>query len=298
MNVLLITGPTASGKTALALALAERLHAEIVNADAFQLYQALPILTAQPSLSERAAIPHHLYSVLDPALPSNAADYRSIALDKINELQAQKKTVILCGGTGLYIKALTHGLDPVPPSDPELRAVLSTRPIPELVQDLCQRDPSAAATIDLQNPRRVIRALEICIQTGQPASVLRQAWQRPPSLPVRGFVLTRNRDVLRAQIARRTAQMFKNGVVDEVRALPPLGETAAKTLGLREIQAYLENQLSLEECQKRIIDQTCQYAKRQETWFRKETWMCPLDVTEETTNKALCTIIEKSMQEP
>lgn len=270
---IVLAGPTASGKSAIAVELALAIGGEIVNADAFQIYDTLPILTAQPGVEEQGRAPHHLYGAISPLSEITAAEYARKAEVVISEIVGRGRIPIICGGTGLYIKSLTHGLDEVPAADPALRARLEARPLPELVAELCVRDPGATTQIDLQNPRRVIRALEIAILAGRPATELRQAWSKPPAAHFRGFYLQLDRAILWDRIETRTRQMFEHGVVEEVAAAGELGPGASRAIGYREIQRYLGGKLSLEECRTRIIELTRQYAKRQETWFRKETWM-------------------------
>ncbi|GHC63189.1 tRNA (adenosine(37)-N6)-dimethylallyltransferase MiaA [Roseibacillus persicicus] len=277
---LYICGPTASGKSSLALNLAEALDGEIINADAYQLYQGLETLAASPTLEEQEAVPHHLYSVLDLAETLDANRYRKMALPIIEEIQSRGKTPIIVGGSGLYLKFLTHGPSPVPPGDPTIRAELDLLSLEELLARLETLDPAEAATINRQNRRYVTRSLELCLLTGQPVSELRKDWQQPDPPDLRGVYLDWPRDELADRIAQRTAIMLAGDALDEVAALPPDATTAAKAIGVAEIQAHLAGKKTLEETSERITIATRQYAKRQRTWFRKEAWLTPIERNE------------------
>lgn len=269
---LYITGPTASGKSAFAALVARRLGGEVVNADAFQLYAGMPLLTAQPSAAELAQAPHHLYGVLPLEAACDAHQYATLARPVLAAIQARGRLPVVVGGSGLYIKALTHGLAPLPPADPALRARLATQALEEKVAQLLALDPAAAQNVPLANPRYVDRALEICLLTGQPQSALRQTFATPPP-GLRGVFLSWGREALCARIDARTEAMFTAGVLEEARHLPPTGPTAEKTLGLRELRALLQGGTTQAEAIAAIQLATRQYAKRQTTWFRRETWL-------------------------
>ncbi len=259
-----ITGPTSSGKSAIALALAERVGGEIVNADAFQLYQGLDLLTAKPPLTDRERVPHHLYDVLPPTESCDAQRYREMALPVIAEITARGRLPIVVGGSGLYIKALSHGLADLPRGDAALRAELNALPFEEMVARLLALDPQAAENVPLANPRYVQRALEICLLTGQPQSALRQTFaQTEPA--GQGVVLSWEREVLYARIDQRVHDMIAAGLLDEVRTLPALGVTSEKAIGLREIRAHLAGEMSLPEAISAMQQATRRYAKRQIT---------------------------------
>ncbi len=260
------------GKSELAVLFAERVGGEIVGADAYQVYAGLDILSAKPSAELRSRVPHHLIGEIPLSEPFDVAQFRAMALERVKEIAARGKVPIICGGAGMYARALTHGLAETPPSDAALRASLEEEPLPSLVDRLRALDP--ATTVDEKNPRRVIRALEVCILTGRPFSSFREEWQQDSSIP--GVILTRPRESLNARIEQRTAAMFREGVVEEVAAAGVVGPTAAQMLGLREIRAFIAGEVPREECQARIAQATRQYAKRQMTWFRRErgyTWI-------------------------
>ena len=213
-GVFFIVGPTASGKSTLALELARRWNAEIIGADAFQIYDGLPILTAQPSQSDRAAVRHHLVGEIPLGESFDAGQYMRRAQTCLAAIASRGRPAIVVGGTGLYVRALTHGLADLPPSQPALRTQLEATPLPALLERLRALDPQGAETIDLKNPRRVIRALELCITTGRPLSALRTQWNAP--LRHHGIFLLRDGAELDDRIRTRTAAMFAQGVLKEV----------------------------------------------------------------------------------
>jgi tRNA dimethylallyltransferase len=273
-----ICGPTASGKSALALEMAEKLDGEIVNADAFQLYRGLEIVSAAPSMEERALVPHHLYGVLDPTEAADAGTYMRFAKPIIDEIQSRGNTPIVTGGSGLYLKFLTHGPAPLPTGDAKLRAELDARPLEDLVAELTRLDPAEAARTALQNRRFVSRALEICLLTGQKASDLRDQWEtktREISANLRGLVIQRTRPDLHARIAARTRAMLDGGAIEEVAALPEVSRNCEKAIGFREIRSLIAGEIDRATCEELINAATRQYAKRQETWFRREKWLVP-----------------------
>lgn len=271
-----LLGPTASGKSELAVEVAERCGAEIVGADAFQIYAGLQQLTAQPDRELLARVPHHLIGQIPLTESFDVAQYAALARHRTEEIHARGKRVLVVGGTGLYVRALTHGIAALPPADVNLRAEFAALPLVELVGKLRDLDPKSAAGIDLKNPRRVIRALEVCGPTGRPFSSFREEWKTAPP-GIRGVVLMRPREELHARIEHRTAAMFEHGVVEEIRAAGEVGSTAAQAIGLREIRAHLAGEISRDECIARITLATRQYAKRQLTWFRRETQFESID---------------------
>lgn len=273
-----ICGPTASGKTALALQKARELDGEIVNADAFQLYRGLEIVSAAPSAEELSSVPHHLFGGLEPTESSDAGTYMRLAKPVIEEIQSRGKTPIITGGSGLYLKFLTHGPAPLPSGDAQLRAELDARPLEDLVAQLESLDPEEHARTALKNRRFVSRALEICILTGNKASTLRDQWESKTaeiSASLRGIVIQRTRPDLHARIARRTRQMLDGGAIEEVAALTEISSNCEKAIGFREIRALIAGEIDRATCEELINAATRQYAKRQETWFRREKWLVP-----------------------
>ena len=273
-----ICGPTASGKSALALEMAAQLDGEIVNADAFQLYRGLEIVSAAPSADEKALVPHHLYGVLDPTTSADAQRYVELASPVIAEIQSRGKTPVITGGSGLYLKFLTPGAAPLPTADAALRAEMEARPLYDLVAELQQLDPAEATRTALQNRRFVSRALEICLLSGQKASDLRDQWESQTaalSTQLRGIVIQRTRPDLHDRIARRTRAMLDGGALEEVAALADVSTNCEKAIGFREIRLLLAGELDRATCEDLINAATRQYAKRQETWFRREKWLVP-----------------------
>jgi tRNA dimethylallyltransferase len=267
--VFILAGPTASGKSGLAVALARLTGGEVVNADAFQLYRELPITTAQPPKDELGGVPHHLYGVLSVTESCDAARYRGLALPVIEDIRARGRLPIVVGGSGLYIKALTHGLAVLPHADPVLRAKLAELTARERMDELLRLDPDAASNVPLSNDRYVSRALEICILTGQPQSKLRQSWQQTPAQG-QGIVLNWPREVLWKRIEARTEAMLAQGMMEEVLALPSDAQNASKAIGVPQIRDFAEGKLNMAALREAIVIATRQYAKRQSTWFRRE----------------------------
>ena len=263
--------------------MARQLDGEIVNADAFQLYRGLEIVSAAPSTAELAIVPHHLYGVLAPTDLADAGSYIRLAKPVIEEIQSRGKTPIVTGGSGLYLKFLTHGPSPLPTGDAALRATLDARPLEDLVAELTELDPAEAARTALQNRRFVSRALEICLLTGGKASDLRDQWEaktRHISASLRGLVIQRSRPDLHSRIARRTRAMLDSGALEEVAALAKVSANLEKAIGFREIRALLAGETDRATCEELINAATRQYAKRQETWFRREKWLAPKVVTD------------------
>jgi len=288
MNPFFIVGPTATGKSEIAAEIASQLNAEIINADAFQVYRGLDRLTATPEKATLEKVPHHLLSAVSPSEEMNVEKFRAAATAAIRDIHARGRPVIVAGGSGLYVKALTHGLSRLPAADPQLRAQLNELSLDELCQQLIDLDPEAARWIDVKNPRRVARALEICLLTSRPASeqrtqvvaadALRGQLRSARTAPT-GIFIFRERAELYKRIDRRVEQMFADGVVEEVRALRELGSTAEKALGLREIRSLLAGEISEAECVAKIQQATRHYAKRQLTWFQRQDNFEPLNLS-------------------
>lgn len=275
-ELIYICGATASGKSALAIEIARENDGEIVNADAFQLYRSLETLTAAPDAAQLAAAPHHLYGVLDPHEAIDAGKYLRLARPVIEEIQSRGKTPVVTGGSGLYLKFLTHGPAPLPRGTDAMRAEMDARPLDDLVAQLRELDPAEAARTALQNRRYVSRALEICLVTSQRASDLRDQWATRTAeveCGLRGIWIIRPRAELHARIAQRTKAMLDGGAIEEVAAIHSPGPNCTKIIGFREIQKNLTGETTRAACEETINIATRQYAKRQETWFRRERWL-------------------------
>jgi tRNA dimethylallyltransferase len=288
-----IVGPTATGKSELAADVAREIDAEIVSADAFQIYRGFDLLTAKPDPSILAKAPHHLIGATSIYEPMNAEKYRRAALRAIDEIYSRGKAAIVVGGSGLYLKALTGGLAPLPESDPKLREKLNAMSLDELRSQLVELDSETARKIDINNSRRLVRALEICLLTGKPASEVVAGLaesglpRSAPAATADGVFVYRDREELYARINRRVEAMFERRVTDEVRAAGQVSSTAAQMIGLREIRQLLDGRMSLLQCIAEIQQSTRRYAKRQLTWFRLQTNFSPLNLSFLTHNEAV-----------
>lgn len=277
-----LVGPTAVGKSRLAVKVAAEVDAEIIGADAFQIYAGFDLLTAKPSREEQCRVPHHLLGTVSPALSYNVARY----LEDVRPCQElifnRGKRVIVVGGTGLYVKALTHGLSPLPEADPAIRAELEALDLPALRDRLRVLDPASADKIDVQNKRRLVRAIEVCVLTGHPFSAWQILWpQSSREQTPNGVFLVRSKADLHARIERRVAAMFAEGVVDEVRAVDEatLSPTASRMIGWQDIRDFLAGEQTLDGCRENIVRATRQYAKRQVTWFQREKSFEKIDLS-------------------
>jgi len=273
------------GKSALAVALALHIGGEIIGADAFQIYAGLPVLTAQPTPSQRALVPHHLVGFLDLKQGFDAAIYAEEAWHCIRDIQSRGRVPILTGGTGLYLKALTHGLADMPKADTALRARIADTPLEEVLAELFEKDPLAPAAIDTLNPVRVRRALEIVLITGKPLAASRSAWRSDNGL-FRGLVITRDREDLRHRIAANVETMFACGVVEEVRAASHAGAGARRAIGFEEIQKLLRGEITERGCKAAMVLATRRYAKRQLTWGRTQFNFQTLNSSENSPSEA------------
>ena len=279
-NALVLTGPTASGKSALALDLAARLNAEIISADSMTLYRGMDVGTAKPSAADRARVPHHLVDVLDPWESASVAWWLERAESAVADIEGRGKTALFVGGTPFYLKALLCGLFPSPPADQDLRRRLAaeaeTAGREALHGRLAGVDPVSAGRLHPNDVRRVVRALEVWHLTGKPISQWQQqGWwdgSTPRFPPGACLVLDVPRAELYGRIDRRVEAMFAAGWVEEVRRLRdlprPLGREAARALGYREIGEYLGGRRSLPDTVAEVQLRTRQFAKRQLTWFR------------------------------
>lgn len=266
-----LAGPTASGKSRLAAKLAAAIGGEVVNADAFQLYRGLDILTAKPDAQTLSLAPHHLFGLLDGNVQCDAQQYVNLALPVLEDIVARGRWPIVVGGSGLYLRALSHGLDPLPAADAALRAQLGTLPLPELVARLLKLDPAAGAQVSLLNPRYVQRALELCMLTGKPLAELRPNNPKPARGP--GLRLDCPRPLLWQRIEARAQAMLNQGLLEEIQRAGAVTGGLAKAIGLAPWRAHLQGELPHAQALDAMILATRQYAKRQDTWFRREGWM-------------------------
>ena len=249
MRSILIAGPTATGKSAIALLLAERIGGEIISVDSMQVYRGLDIGTAKPSREDRERVRHHLIDVVDVTQPFDAAQFVRLARAAEADIRSRGRVPILCGGTGLYFKAFLEGLGEAPAADAALRAELESAPLAELLRELEQRDPVTYERIDRRNPRRVIRAVEVIRLTGRPFSAQREEWSRTgrddraPShqSEMLAFGIARSSEDLHRRIGARVDAMFARGLVAETEQLlrEGLNKTAMQALGYRQVIDYL-----------------------------------------------------------
>jgi len=271
-----LTGPTASGKTAVGVALAHRLGAEVIALDSMTLYRGMDIGTAKPTFAEREGIPHHLIDVIDPWEPASVSAYRDWAAQVVREVEERGKRPLLVGGTPLYLKALLRGLFKGPGASIELRRRLEHKALAHgdesLHTRLAELDPATAARLHIHDRRRIIRALEVIELVGKPISVLQTEHNHPAPAEVKVFALDLPRAALHDRINRRVIKFFDSGLIDEVRALQsgphPLCPVAAQAIGYREVIAMLAGSATLEETIAQVQARSRQFAKRQMTWFR------------------------------
>jgi tRNA dimethylallyltransferase len=282
-----LLGPTAAGKSEIAAEVALRCNAEIVGADAFQVYAGLDLLTAKPAPALRAKVPHHLIGEIPLSQPFDVAQYREMALTRIREIQTRGKRALVVGGTGLYARALTPGLSELPEGNAVLRRKLDELTLPQLQQMYATLDPRGMERIDRQNPRRLVRAIEVCLLADAPYSSLRADWsgaeKKTPS--AEGVVLEREREELYERIDQRVRRMFADGVIEEVRAAGQPGMSAGQAIGYGEIRDLLRGNLSVEACIAAIQQRTRQYAKRQLTWLRRENIFFRVNLTNQSQSE-------------
>ncbi|WP_294826305.1 tRNA (adenosine(37)-N6)-dimethylallyltransferase MiaA [uncultured Gemmiger sp.] len=305
-RVVAVGGPTASGKTALSVALAKAFDGEIINADSMQIYRNLDVGTAKPSAEERQGIPHYLLDFLEPEMPYSVADFTAAADPLIRKLTARGKLPVVVGGTGLYITSLLNGMNFAPGKiDPAIRARLQARADAVggavLYAQLQSIDPDYAAQVHPNNLPRVIRALELYEATGRKMSAERIS-ARAAEPPYRSLCLCltcRDRAALYDRIGRRVDLMVKNGVLDEAKQVYDHREsyrTAAQAIGYKEFFPYFEGTASLEECTEKLKQATRNYAKRQLTWFRRQNDAVWLYIDEENVIEHACSLVREFLQ--
>ena len=289
IKILVIGGPTGSGKSDLAVRLAEQVGGEIVNADSMQIYRGMDIGTAKPSAEERARVPHHLLDIISPEQNFTASDFRREAAAAIADIKSRGMKPIVVGGTGLYIRALLEGLVDSPTGDPELRKQFAEVPGEELLQRLFLVDPDTASRLHQNDRVRITRALEVFSQTGRPISAFRSehafsgAYYDALKMAIRV-----ERQELYGRIDRRVEQMLRDGLVEEVRSLVASGYNlemkSMRSIGYKEIFAHLAGEITLDEAVTLIKRDSRRYAKRQMTWFSKENEIYWLEYPESFAN--------------
>lgn len=284
-RLLVVVGPTGSGKTDLSIRLALHYGAPILSTDSRQVYRGMPIGTAQPSADQLQAVEHHFIASHDLTDNLNCGEYEVQALARLEELFADHDWVVAVGGSGLYVRALCEGMDDLPQADEPLRRKLEHRLAEEglgaLAEELRELDPEYCRTADLNNPARVMRALEVCLQTHMPYSRQRTGERRPRPFEIVKIGIDLPRDVLYDRINRRVDRMLADGLEAEVRALYPYRElNALKTVGYREFFDYFDGRIGYDEAVELIKRNSRRYAKRQLTWFRRDSeirWFAPDD---------------------
>ncbi|RMG60807.1 MAG: tRNA (adenosine(37)-N6)-dimethylallyltransferase MiaA [Deltaproteobacteria bacterium] len=284
-RIIILGGPTATGKSDLALYLAERFPLEIVNFDSVQVYRYMDIGTAKPAKEERERVPHHLYDIRDPDEEFSAGEYVRVAPPVIEEVLSRGRIPILVGGTGLYARALLYGLDELPSSDrvrEELMERLEREGLESLWREMAGKDPESGRVIPPGDTHRVLRALEVMALTGEKYSALKRAWrERKPRYEHLFLATHMEREEVYRRINERAERMIREGLVDEVRGILAMGYSPdlkpLRSHGYKHVIQFLRGEMSLEEALEEMKKEIRHYAKRQITWFKKEnpTWVDP-----------------------
>jgi len=294
MRPIAVFGPTASGKSALGLALAQELDGEVVNVDSMQLYRGMDIGTAKLTPAEREGIPHHQLDVWDVTETASVARYQRDAIADVEGIMARGKTPILVGGSMLYAQALVDDWQ-FPPTDPAVRAKYEARRVEigtdALHEELAQVDPAAAAIIEDKDPRRTVRALEVIELTGKPYKASQPPKDAPPRWGTRLLGLRTTADWLNPRIELRTRQMFERGLIEEVERLQSQGlvadSTAGRAIGYAQVFQAQRGELTWDEAVERTITGTRRYVRRQRSWFNRDKRIVWLDAAGDTTAQAL-----------
>ena len=294
MRPIAVFGPTASGKSALGLALAHELDGEVVNVDSMQLYRGMDIGTAKLTPAEREGIPHHQLDVWDVTDTASVARYQRDAIGDVEKIMARGKTPILVGGSMLYAQALVDDWQ-FPPTDPTVRAKYEARRVEigtdALHEELAQVDPAAAAIIEDKDPRRTVRALEVIELTGKPYKASQPPKDAPPRWGTRLLGLRTTADWLNPRIELRTREMFERGLIEEVERLQSQGlvadSTAGRAIGYAQVFQAQRGELSWDEAVERTITGTRRYVRRQRSWFRRDKRIKWLDAAGDTTAQAM-----------
>lgn len=284
-TLIVVAGPTGSGKTDLSIRLAQHYAAPILSTDSRQMYIGMPIGTAQPTPEQLRSVEHHFIADRTPDREFNCGQYEIEALARLEELFARHRYVVAVGGSGLYIQALCEGMDELPQADDDLRRELHRRleqeGLQSLVEQLRELDPQCCSTIDLCNPARVMRALEVCLLSGRPYSEQRIGRRRERPFRIVKIGTLIDRPTLYERIDRRVDQMIADGLEQEVESMLPFRHcNALQTVGYRELFAYIDGKCSREEAIELVKRNSRRYAKRQMTWFRRDAeiaWFAPSD---------------------
>ena len=278
MRLIIITGPTSVGKTSAAIALAKALRTEIISCDSRQMYREMRIGTAVPTVEELSEVPHHFIGNLSIHNYYNVSMFEQECLQLLNQLFVKYPTVVMTGGSGLYIDALCKGIDDFPTVDPDIRTTVAgwfeTEGIEYLRRQLKMLDPEHYAKVDLRNHKRMMKAIEVSLQTGKPYSSFLTAQEHKRPFRIEKIVLNRSREELFERINRRTTLMMKEGLLEEVEALYPYRRlNALNTVGYKELFAYMDGRYDRDTAIELIRRNTRHYAKRQLTWFARDKEM-------------------------
>ena len=293
MRPIAVVGPTASGKSALGIALAQELGGEVVNVDSMQLYRGMDIGTAKLAPADRGGIPHHLLDIWDVTRTASVAEYQALAVAKVEEIAARGKVPVLVGGSMLYVQSLIDAWS-FPPTDPAVRARYEARlakvGVDALHAELAAVDPEAARVIEDKDPRRTVRALEVIELTGEPFQASQPPKDAPPRWGTRILGLRAEAAWLNPRIELRTHRMFEQGLVDEVRGLLDVGltrdSTAGRAIGYAQVLSLLEGELSLDDAREQTITGTRRYVRRQRSWFNRDPRVMWLDAAGEDVSGA------------
>jgi len=296
--LIIIAGPTAVGKTSIAIDVAKYFNSEVVSADSRQFYKGLCIGTAAPSAEQLALVKHHFVGHLNPEVYYNVSRYEQDVLRLLEQMFKNNNIAVLTGGSGLYIKAVTDGIDDLPDVDPDIRENLQliskNEGLPALRRMLLMYDPVYTQKVDLSNPNRIIRALEVCIQTGRPYSSQLLNNKLVRNFNIIKIALNLSRDQLHMRINDRVDQMIEQGLIEEARSFYPLKHlNSLNTVGYRELFDYFDQKITLDEAIEKIKTSTRRYARRQITWFNKDKDFHWLPPDSETVITYLNTIINK-----
>lgn len=284
-RLIVVVGPTASGKTDLSIALARHYNAPILSTDSRQVYKGLPICTAYPSEEQLRSVKHHFIAERELAEDFNCGEYEKEALERLNQLYESNHTVVAVGGSGLYIRALCEGMDSLPEADTTLREQLTSRlkseGVEALADQLRELDPEYYQVVDRSNPARVMRALEVCLTSGQKYSELRKGVRKERDFQIVKIGVAMPREELYERINRRVDLMVEAGLEAEARAVLPYRHcNSLRTVGYNEMFDYFDGKTTLNEAIELIKRNTRHYAKRQMTWFRRDeqiAWFAPTD---------------------
>ena len=297
MKGIVIAGATGVGKTDLSIKLAQKINAEIISADASQVYKELDIGTAKVTQKEMQGIPHYMIDVVNPDEDYSVGDFERAVNNILNEnCQNTEKNVIIAGGTGLYIKSITDGFAKLPSKDEKIRAELEIKNLQELQEMLKELDEKSYSEIDLSNKLRLVRAIEVCLLTGEKFSELRTKNIKNNNYKFLKIFLTRDRNELYDRINKRVDIMISKGLIDEARKIYDKYEKSLykiSSIGYKELFLYFDGKITLEEAVDEIKRESRRYAKRQMTWFRKEKNYITYNLSEVSENKIIKDILKK-----